>query len=273
MKNKNLYYSCIFLLIATFYNSCSVNKAQIDNEIKSYFDSEKVEGCFTMLNNADGNIIVYNLNLDTTRFLPGSTFDILTALISLETGLIADEQQQINYSISSNTDTNQSQHLSLKEAFNLNAASFNNFLIKNIGKDTLKNWIDSIAYGNKKIIGSLDSIAVNNQLKISPDEQLGLTKRLYFDQLPFRKSVQNTVRQLMLKEDNNIYKLSIKTGNGVDEKNNKIGWALGWVEENRHVYFFTTLIKSKNEMTDVSQKVEKISRDILTHYNFFKGLK
>ena len=95
---------------------------------------------------------------------------------------------------------------------------------RRIGKDTMQQWIDSIGYGNKNISGPVDSFWLNNKLKISPDEQLGLVKRLYFDQLPFRKSVQQMVRDVMLQENNTAYKLSYKTGWGFDEDGNDIGW-------------------------------------------------
>ena len=50
---------CI-LLIA----SCSVNKANNDDSLKKYFDENGVDGCFTMLNNADGKVTVYNMKYE-----------------------------------------------------------------------------------------------------------------------------------------------------------------------------------------------------------------
>ena len=63
--------SC-FLLIACcllLITSCSVNKAKNDESLKKYFDENKVEGCFTMFNNADGKVTVYNMKYDTMRFV------------------------------------------------------------------------------------------------------------------------------------------------------------------------------------------------------------
>jgi len=98
-------------------------------------------------------------------------------------------------------------------------------------------------------------------------------KRLYFDQLPFRKSVQQAVREVMLQEDNTAYKLSYKTGWGFDENNNSIGWVSGWIEENRHVYFFVTLVKSKDPQTDMKAVRLNITKDILKQLGFFEGKK
>ena len=56
-------------------------------------------------------------------------------------------------------------------------------------------------------------------LKISPDEQLGMMSKLYFDQLPFQKYAQEMVSNMMLQEDDSLYKFSYTTGTGLDEKN------------------------------------------------------
>src|SRR5688572_10917669 len=89
-----------FLLVTiTFLSiiSCNVNKARVDNSLKKFFDEHKVDGCFTMLNNADGEILVYNMALDTTRFTPASTFKIVNSLIALETGKVSDENEIIRW--------------------------------------------------------------------------------------------------------------------------------------------------------------------------------
>ena len=50
-----------------------------------------------MLNNSDGKVTVYNMTLDTMRFLPASTFKIVNSLIGLETGRISDEKMVIKW--------------------------------------------------------------------------------------------------------------------------------------------------------------------------------
>ena len=98
-------------------------------------------------------------------------------------------------------------------------------------------------------------------------------KKLYFDQLPFRKSVQQTLRNVMLQEDNTAYKLSYKTGWGFDEEDHSIGWLVGWIEENSHVYFFATLLKSNDKDFDMKSARIGITKDILKEYGFFEGKK
>jgi beta-lactamase class D len=123
------------------------------------------------------------------------------------------------------------------------------------------------------ISGPIDSFWLNNTLKISPDEQVGLVDKLYFDKLPFQKRSQQIVRDVMLQENNTLYKLSYKTGYGSNEKNNAVGWVVGWIEENRHVYFFVTLVKSADKNIDMKEVRMKITKSILTELGFFKGEK
>lgn len=255
------------------FNSCSVNKAKIDNNLKKYFDAKKVDGCFTMLNNIDGEIRVYNMALDTFRFTPASTFKIANALIALQTGIVTDENMKIKWDGINRTNKEWNKDLSLKEAFKVSSVPHFQEIAREIGSDTMKHWIDTLSYGNKNMQGPIDSFWLNNQLKISPDEQLGFLKKLYFDQLPFRKTVQQAVREMMLQEDNTMYKLSYKTGWGFDEQKNNIGWVAGWIEENRHVYFFVTLVKTPDPAIDMPTVRMNITKDILKELGFLQGKK
>ncbi|MFT3910077.1 MAG: class D beta-lactamase [Ferruginibacter sp.] len=264
----------LFLIFySLFLISCSANKAKIDNNLKKYFDAKNVEGCFTMLDNTDGQITVYNMPFDTMRVLPASTFKIVNSLIGLQTGAITGEDMVIKWDGIRRSNKDWNKDMDMKEAFKVSCVPYYQEVARRIGKDTMQRWIDSLSYGNKNISGPIDSFWLNNQLKISPDEQLGLLKRLYFDQLPFRKSAQQIVRDVMLQEDNTAYKLSYKTGWGFDEQNRSIGWVTGWIEENRHVYFFVTMVRSADKDIDMKRVRLDVTKDVLKDLGFFEGKK
>ncbi|MEO6818213.1 MAG: penicillin-binding transpeptidase domain-containing protein, partial [Ginsengibacter sp.] len=221
-------------------------------------------GNFTLLNNQSGNVTVYNMLMDTQRVTPGTSFKVINSLVGLETGKIVDSKTPISIGNTS---------LTLIDAFKNSSTPFFQEVARLVGKDTLQRSIDSLQYGNKNLSGAIDSFWLNNNLKISPDEQLGLMYRLYFDKLPFSKYAQQNVRTLMKQEDNTLYKYYYVTGSGTDEKNNTIGWVLGWVEENIHVYFFSTLVKSQDKNTNIDSVSLKITRGILSELGYFKGNK
>jgi beta-lactamase class D len=79
------------------------------------------------------------------------------------------------------------------------------------------------------------------------------------------------VESLMLQEDNTLYKFSHATGVGIDEQSNSFCWTLGWIEENRHVYFFVTFVKSPDKNLDLKSTGVHISKSILKEMGFFKG--
>ncbi len=76
----------------------------------------------------------------------------------------------------------------------------------------------------------------------------------------------------MLREQNSNYKLYYKTGWGFPGNGSEIGWVVGWIEENKHPYFFVLNIEST--VPDRVAKVRiKLLKDILTHMGFFNGKK
>lgn len=264
MNKFSLLLFSVFLLLIS---SCTMNRAKINNDLKKYFDSSHVDGSFSFLNNQIGDITVYNMKLDTQRVSPGTSFKILNTLIGVQTGKIVNENTVLKKDSSDTSGT------TLKQAFSNSTVDYFQQIARQVGKDTLNHWIDSISYGNKNISGAVDSFWLNNELKVSPDEQLGLMSKIYFEQLPFSKYSQQMVENLMLQEDNTLYKLSYTTGSGVDEKNNSFEWVLGWIEENRHVYFFVTFIKSPDKNRDLKTTGINISKSILKSMGFFKGEK
>lgn len=266
-------YSILLLSISLFLCSCSVNNARVNDHLKKYFDENGVDGCFTMFNNSSGEVTVYNMNLDTQRFTPASTFKIVNSLIGLQTGRITDEKMVIKWDGVKRANAEWNKDLDMTEAFKVSAVNYYQEVARRIGKDTMQYWIDTLGYGNRNLSGPVDSFWLNNNLKVSPDEQLGLVKRLYFLKLPFRKSTQEIVKSVMLRESNTAYKLSYKTGWGFDESKNALGWVVGWIEENDHVYFFVTFVRSSNPGTDISTVRMNITNGILKELGFMQGNK
>jgi beta-lactamase class D len=265
-----------FLIPALFLivlSGCSTNNVKEDDGIKPYFDSAAVTGCFGLFNNGENNLIIYNLpRYRDSAYTPASTFKIVNSLIGIQTGIITDENMVIKWDGVKRWNEAWNKDLTMKEAFAVSAVPWFQELARRIGRDTMQRWIDSLGYGNRNISGPIDSFWLNNRLKIKPDEQLGLVKKLYFDQLPFFKRTQEIVQSVMLREQNSNYKLYYKSGWGKLENGHELGWMVGWIEENRHPYFFVLNIETPQK--DLVPKVrEKLLRDILTHLGFFNGKK
>ena len=75
----------------------------------------------------------------------------------------------------------------------------------------------------------------------------------------------------MLFEDMPTHSLSYKTGLGYKEDGTPIAWVVGWVEENRHPYFFVLNMETKDKTVSLKDARMMVLRNILTQLNFFKG--
>lgn len=260
-------------LILLILSSCTQNKAKINNDLKKHFDAAGVDGSFALLNNQSGNITVYNMTLDTTRVSPGTSFDLVNTLIGVETGVIMDDKMVVKWDGVERQDSSWNKDLDLKEAFKISATPYFREIARKIGKDTLQLWLDTLQYGNKNMGATADSFWLDNSLKITPDEQLGLMFQLYFDKLPFSRYAQSMVKGLMLQEENDKYRYSLATGSGLDENGKSIGWVVGFIEENRHVFLFSTFLRSGDTEVDMQKKGKEITYAVLEDLGFFKGQK
>ncbi|OYZ52360.1 MAG: hypothetical protein B7Y11_12040 [Sphingobacteriia bacterium 24-36-13] len=131
-------------------------------------------------------------------------------------------------------------------------------------------WLDSLQYGNHSIGKSIDSFWLNNTIKLTPDEQLGIMKRLFFNQLPFQKRTHEIVKRMMLRESNANYQLSYKTGLTYNEKGDQLGWVVGWIEENKHPYFFVLNMEAPSNISLVDTRISLLKK-ILSNQGFFEG--
>ncbi len=264
-------------MVVLFLGACSPNNVTKDDSLKSFFDSSKVDGCFALYDNGTGQFTVYNLSrYKDSAYLPASTFKIVNSLIGIETGRIVNEKMVIKWDgvirkhDNGDTITEWNKDLTMAEAFKVSCVPYYQEVARRIGKDTMQHWLDSIKYGNKKIGGAVDSFWLNNTLKITPDEQLGLVKKLYFNQLGFQKRTQEIVKKVMLQEDNANYKLYYKTGLGYKENGKSIGWIVGWIEENRHPYFFVLNVEGERDAPLWTIR-KNILTGILKKEGFFEG--
>ena len=263
--------SSLVLISTLVFFSCTVNNVQNADELKKHFDEFRVEGTFAMYDNSRGQHIIYNLKRDTIAYSPASAFKIANALIALHTGRLTSDSSVIKWDGVTRERPEWNQDLSLYQAFRVSAVPHFQSVARSIGKDTMQKWLDSLHYGNMKIGASVDSFWLDNSLRISNDAQVWFVKLLYFKQLPVRQSVQEQVKRMMIQENNTVYQLAYKTGWGKTPEGNELGWIAGWIEENRHVYFFSINFESPDHNIDMVNVRKTILNKCLTELGFFQG--
>jgi beta-lactamase class D len=277
------YFGCRTLLVLLIINSqlliisCSPNNVKNDDTLKAYFEQHHVTGTFGLYDNGTGQFLIYNLSrFKDSAFLPASTFKIVNSLIGVETGRIVNEKMLIRWDgvrrkfPNGDTAFAWNKDLTMEEAFKVSALPYYQEVARRIGKDTMQRWLDSLKYGNHRIGGAIDSFWVNNSLKVTADEEMGLVKKLYFGQLPFQKRTQDIVKKVMVQENNANYTLAYKTGWGFRENGNALGWIVGWIEENRHPYFFAMNVEGPHDTNMLPIRLD-ILKAVLKREGFFEG--
>lgn len=261
----------ILLLVAVLANACAPNNVKTEQSWEKYFTEYKVEGTFMLFNNSQGSFKVYNIDRAKERFLPASTFKIFNSLVGFETGVIKDTAMVIPWDsiVRSRPQINQS--LSMQQAFRLSSVPYFQEVARRITKPVMQKWLDTVKFGNMKI-SRIDTFWLDNSLQVSPDEELGFVKKLYFDQLPFHKLSMQWVRNVMLMEKTPKYSLSYKTGWGIVGKK-QIGWVTGWIEENGHPTFFVLNIESEDPKIDMVNVRMNILKNILKEAGYLEGMK
>ena len=269
----------VFLFVLTsFLYSCSPNNVDEDKSLEKYFKENKVKGCFGLYNNATNQFTFYNKSRFTdSSYLPASTFKIVNSLIGLQTGVISTDSMVIKWDGVKRSVDAWNKDLTMYEAFRVSAVPYYQEVARRIGKDRMEYWMDTVNYGAGpkdtafRIRTAIDTFWLDNTLKITPDEELGLVKMLYFDQLPFFKVYQEKVKNAMLFENTTQYRLAYKTGWGKKENGNHLAWIVGWVEENNHPYFFVLNFESAGPNADIPTIRMNILKGILKQLGFFEG--
>lgn len=253
-------------LVLTGFSACSPNNVNIDDSIGRFFDEAGVDGTYGMFYNGAGTFTLCHVKqYRDSAYSPDQTFEPVLLIAGLETGVVPNERAQVIIDSSAGTG------LSADSALINSVPEFFTSVSRRIGKEKLQAVLDTLKYGSKKIKGDVD-LAGMNDITITPDEQLGLIKKLYFNQLPFQKRSQEIVKKLLIRESNATYQLAYHLSRRKMNDGSVNGWIMGWVEENKHPYFFVihTQRKSGTETADTQLNLLK---KILTRQGFLEGKK
>ena len=202
-----------------------------------------------------GTVLVHDMSTDQylagdaalaqQRFIPASTFKIFSALVALETGVIADISTVMPWDGVVRGRTELNQDLTLLEGFRLSAVPHFQALVREIGAQRMQQHIDAVGYGNRDISGGIDQFWLTGALRISPLEQVQFLQRLYRNELPFSQRSMDLVKTLMLSEDTPQQRIRSKTGLAVLDGDENTGWWVGWVENDTGVRFFASVLQAK----------------------------
>jgi beta-lactamase class D len=243
----------VLITVVALFFGCSPNNVKIDAAISKLLDSAGVQGSFALLENGSGQFTIANLSrYKDSAYTPLNTFFIVPSLMALDNGMIS---QNPSTWVSSDS------------------VDFYQQLISKLGRATMIKTIDTLHYGKGIVSNQLNDFWRDQSLRITADEQLGLIKKMFFKELPFQKRSQEMFKKMISKEDNSNYHLSyIEAADSLSQ----IAWVIGFVEENKHIYFFvlnTTASKQGSAPNGAVQSAVPLLKTILLQQGFLKGLR
>jgi len=243
----------VLITVVALFFGCSPNNVKIDAAISKLLDSAGVQGSFALLENGSGQFTIANLSrYKDSAYTPLNTFFIVPSLMALDNGMISQ-----NPSTWVSTDS----------------VDFYQQLISKLGRAKMIKTIDTLHYGKGIVSNQLNDFWRDQSLRITADEQLGLIKKMFFKELPFQKRSQEMFKKMISKEDNSNYHLSyIEAADSLSQ----IAWVIGFVEENKHIYFFvlnTTASKQGSAPNGAVQSAVPLLKIILLQQGFLKGLR
>lgn len=295
-------YKYIILLLSVI-SAAGCRDARIEEhpEWEQFFKEHNVQGALEYIDNNKERVLYYNRAFNSTPITAGSTYQIFGALVAIESAVAPTEQFRLpwngqyysfhNGKVAIITDTTVSgyqpqwnQELTLSEAFKINAFPYFQQLTQKISQPEMKHFIDTIQYGNRKYEGDLINFWNNGTLLISPDEQLGLLKRLYHGELKgFTERSQRVTRGLFDKtteQDYTVYSKKFTVNHNdtiviqymgfVEKIKNLKNPKTGNIDPIPHPYFYVLSIYDTDPSKDLDAIADKVFRKVFTETDLKK---
>jgi beta-lactamase class D len=267
----------LYVIAALLFTSCGRENILTQNQWGDIYKKHGIDSaCFEMIDNTHDQAFIYNLERCSRRMSPASTFKVFLSLAALESNVALDENLMIAWNKIPTGKPEWDKDMTMREALKVSSEPYFKELAKKMGAVEMQKWLDTIRYGNKRIGQDIESCWVNDTLLITPDEQVGFMKKLYFDKLPMSQRSQRIVRNMLLQEETAEHKLYFKTGTKLNG-NRSLVWLVGFTERketqkgvvtkkeetNSRPYFFAMNYETAFDSLATREKRIEILKDIL----------
>lgn len=194
-----------------------------------HFEAKGARGTFVLLQPLQNRYTVLDTSRAKQRLLPASTFKIANALIGLEVGSIADENEVFRWDGKPKLRPAWERDQTLATGLRDGTAWMFQEVARRTGKAAMREWLDRLGYGNRDLSGGIDQFWLQGGLRISAREQVELLYQLAEGRLPMTQRAQRLVRQALVAEKTRDYTLYGRTGTSGGKE--PVAWWIGWVEK------------------------------------------
>ncbi len=252
----------LLLLASGLIFQTSASQMVTERDFSAQFKKYGVDGCFVLYDQAGNSYVRYNPALCDSGYIPASTFKIPNSLIALEEGIIGDTSQVIRWDGHEWPNRNWNQDQTLRTAIKYSCVWVYIGFAEKIGIEKYTAWLSSFNYGNQDLTGPPTRFWLNGPFRISANQQIDFLRKFYNCSLPVSRQSIDIIKDIIVYEKSDSWKLSGKTGTGILSDTDYIMWLVGYLEKNNKPYFFALNFKTSD--FDKSGKARfSITKDIL----------
>lgn len=212
-----------------------------DGDFKKLYESNNIKGSI-LIESLDGSIkYEYNV-IDKDGFVPASTFKIPNTLIILEEGLIKDLSEVIQWDGKKREYEPWNKNQTLKSAFQVSCVWCYQHYAKQISHEKYHDYLRRFNYGNGLTGEDIERFWLDGDLRMTIKDQINFLRKLYNETLPIKNKNIKTLKNIMLSENNETYKVWSKTG-----WSGKDGWYVGYLTTKNETWFFANHIEVNNK--------------------------
>jgi beta-lactamase class D len=214
-------------------------------------------GCFVIRDLATGDERVSDAARCAEPHRPYSTFKVPNALIGVELGILDGPDAAMEWDRKKHPpkdwwmeDWKQDQ--TLRTAMKISAVPVFQNLALQIGRERMQRALDDLRYGNRDIGDDkmLDHFWLDGPIRISAREQVEFMAALAEGKLPVSAKAQETVREVILRDERGDWKVYAKTGSGPKEDaTGALVWLVGWLERGTDRWAFAAWLTSPESVT------------------------
>jgi beta-lactamase class D len=226
-----------------------------------HFDAKGVKGTFVLFEPMEDRYRVVDTARAERGFLPASTFKIANALIGLEVGSIADENEVFRWDGKPKPYAAWERDQTLATGMRDSVTWMFQEVARRTGKARMREWLERLEYGNHDMSGGIDHFWLRGGLRVSAMQQVRFLHRLAEGRLPMTQRAQRLVRQALVVERTRGYTLYAKTGT-IATGREAVMWWVGWIERKGRPQAYFAMNLAPRPGTTPADRLE-IGRDVL----------
>lgn len=189
---------------------------------------------------------IYEKENASTRISPASTYKIYSALFSLQSGVISQEDSRIPWDGQDYAFDSWNADQTLESAMSDSVTWYFQEIDRRLGISAIDSFIQEIGYGNETVSSSASTYWYDSSLKISPIEQVEMLEKFYNNDFGFSSENIETVKDSIRLFSGGDGVLYGKTGTLASEGRNVCGWFIGFIEREDAPLYFAVNIQDED---------------------------